>query len=68
MKVTQISASLRYSKILDDGSWKAVEIGSEATLDAREDWQTAQSELYAQLGQQLKSLWASKNGSTNGHK
>jgi len=41
---------------------KAVEVGAEAAVDARETWQTAQARLYAELGQQLKSLWANGNG------
>ena len=41
---------------------EAVEIGAEATVDANERWQTTQSNLYAELGQQLKSQW------TNGQK
>ena len=40
----------------------AVEIGAEATVDARETWQSAQSHLYTELGDQLKALWS------NGHK
>ena len=33
-----------------------------ATVDAREDWQQAQGQLYSALGQQLKTLWANGNG------
>jgi len=39
-----------------------VGVGAEAAVDARETWQTAQARLYAELGQQLKALWANGNG------
>ncbi len=35
-----------------------MEIGSEATVDQRKRWDTAQASLYADLGQQLKALRA----------
>jgi hypothetical protein len=62
MKVTTVSANIRYSQDTGKGAWKAVEIGAEATVDQRERWDTALASLYADLGQQLKALWA------NGHK
>ena len=33
MRVTTISATVRYSKPLPDGAWKAVELSAEATLE-----------------------------------
>ena len=66
MKVTTVSANVRYSKALADGAWKSIELSAEASLDAKEEWQDAQAELYSQLGQQLKTLWATNsNGQAN---
>ena len=66
MNVTTVSACVKYSKKLDDGSHKTIELSAEGTLTAQEDWQTAQATLYGQLGQQLKALWAMKaNGRDN---
>jgi hypothetical protein len=62
MKVTTVSANIRYSQDTGKGAWKAVEIGAEATVDQRERWDTALASLYADLGQQLKALWANGNG------
>jgi hypothetical protein len=62
MKVTTVSANIRYSQDTGKGAWKAVEIGAEATVDQRERWDTALVSLYADLGQQLKALWANGNG------
>ena len=62
MKVTTISATVRYSKPLPDGAWKAVELSAEATLDPQETWTEAQASLYTDLGQQLRTLWTAKNG------
>ncbi len=59
MKVTKVSASARFSKAIDDGSYKTVELGAEATLEAKESWQEAQAKLYQQLTDQLKTLWES---------
>ena len=57
MKVTTISANLRFSKDIGHGAWKVIEIGAEASVDPRENWQTAQTALYQQLGQQMTILW-----------
>jgi hypothetical protein len=57
MKVTTVSANIRFSKDTGQGAWKVVELGAEASIDANEGWQAAQGQLYADLGQQLKSLW-----------
>jgi hypothetical protein len=63
MKVTTVSASVRYSKALGDGSHKTVELSAEATLTPQEEWHKEQATIYHQLGDQLKGLWTSK---TNG--
>jgi hypothetical protein len=62
MKVTTVSANIRYSQDTGKGAWKAVEIGAEATVEQRERWDTALASLYADLGGQLKALWANGNG------
>ena len=64
LKITTVSASVRYSKPLPDGAWKAVELSAEATLDPQEGWIEAQASLYQDLGQQLKALWTS-NGNVH---
>ena len=60
-RVTTISASVRYSRKLDDGSHKTVELGAEVVLADQEDWKETQSELYGDLCRQLKTLWISRN-------
>ena len=64
MKVEKVSATIRYSQDTGKGAWKVIEIGAEGSVDARENWQSAQAYLYAELGKQMKTLWA--NGSSNG--
>jgi hypothetical protein len=62
MKIDRVTATIKYSQDTGKGAWRAVEVGAEAAVDARETWQTAQASLYAELGQQLKALWANGNG------
>ena len=62
MKVEKVSAHIRYSKALDDGQWKAIELSAEGSVDTKETWQGALSYLYAELGKELRTLWPS-NGS-----
>ncbi len=62
MKITTVSANIRYSKDIGQATWKVVELGAEASVDTGEEWQAAQTQLYTELGQQLKTLWASGNG------
>ena len=57
MKVTTVSASVRFSKAIGEGQHKAVELSTEATLDAKKHGPEAQASLYQQLGQQIKALW-----------
>ena len=64
MKIEKVSATIRYSQDTGKGAWKVIEIGAEGSIDAREQWQSAQAYLYTKLGKQMKTLWAS--GSTNG--
>jgi hypothetical protein len=61
MKVTTVSASVRYSKALGDGQHKTIELSAEAAIEGKETWTEAQSNLYPQLGQQLKALWGEGN-------
>jgi len=64
MKVEKVSATIRYSQDTGKGAWKVIELGAEASISDREHWKQAQSELYYQLGDQLRTLWS--NGSNNG--
>ena len=57
MKVTTVSASVRYSMALGDGVHKTVELSAEAMLDDGEMWKMAQANLYEELTGQLKALW-----------
>ena len=61
MKVERVTATIKYSQDTGKGAWKAIEIGAEATVNTKEHWPQAQAQLYAELSQQLKTLWA------NGH-
>jgi len=63
MKIEKVSATIRYSQDTGKGAWKVIELGAEASVGNREHWKQAQSELYFQLGDQLRSLWS---GNTNG--
>ena len=58
MIVTTISATIRYSQDTVKGAWKVIELGAEATISDREFWKQAQSELYYQLSDQLRTLWS----------
>lgn len=60
MKVKTVSASVRYSKKLNDGEYKTIELGADATPGTDETWENAQTRLYQELGQQLRTLWATK--------
>jgi len=62
MKVEKVSANIRYSKAQEGGAWKTVELAAEASVTPSENWQEAQAQLYAELGQQLKALWGNGNG------
>jgi hypothetical protein len=61
MKVTSVSASIRYAKEIE-GAWKTLELSAEASVDPEENWTLAQQGLYAMLVGQLRSLWGQ-----NGH-
>ena len=64
MKIEKVSANIRYSQDSGKGSWKSVELSAEASIDQRDNWKQSQSELYFELGAQLRSLWSS--GTSNG--
>ncbi len=57
MNVVTVTANVRFSKALVDGSHKTVELGAEAAVGKGEAWQEAQAALYAALGTQIKALW-----------
>jgi hypothetical protein len=61
MKVVTVAASIRYSKSLEPGEHKTIELSAEASLDPGDDWSVAQQDLYGSLTTQLKALWG-KNG------
>ena len=67
MKVTTISANIRYSQDTGHGAWKVIELGAEATIDAKDSWQQAQQQLYGELSQQLQKMWANGKTAQNGH-
>ena len=62
MKIEKVSATIRYSQDTGHGAWKVIELGAEASVSDREFWKQAQSELYYQLGDQLRQLWHNGNG------
>ena len=39
---------------------KTIELSAQAALDSEDNWKNAQSQLYTELGEQLKALWISK--------
>ena len=58
MKITTVSASVRFSGAVGESRFKTIELSAEAALDGKETWTEAQASLYQQLGCQLKVLWA----------
>ena len=58
MIVTTVSAMVRYSQDTGKGAWKVIELGAEGSIGQKDNWKQAQSELYYQLGAQLRSLWS----------
>ena len=65
MKVTTVSATIRFSQDTGKGAWKSLEIGAEGILEGGETWTEAQTRLYQDLTGQLKSLWGNGNGGDN---
>jgi hypothetical protein len=61
MKVTTVTATIRYSQDSGKGAWKSLELGAEAQVAPNEDWADVQVRLYDHLAQQFKQIW-SKNG------
>lgn len=61
MQIDRITATVKYSQDTGKGCWKSLELGCEASLDGRENWQAAQAALYGQLAQQFRELWQ-RNG------
>jgi hypothetical protein len=60
MNVTKVTATVRFTQDTGKGAWKSLELGCEASINEREDWQTAQATLYGQLAQQFKALWSQR--------
>ena len=65
MKITTVSAAVRYSKRLDNGGHKTVELSADAILAPRESWREAQAKLYAEVGRQMVALWTIKVNGQN---
>lgn len=67
MKVTKVSCEVRFSKAVNESSWKTVGLAAEATLEGKElyhnGWKEAQKALHADLAAQLKELFT--NGPQN---
>jgi hypothetical protein len=61
MQVDRVTALVKYSSEIK-GSWKSIELGAEASLGPGESWRAAQSQLYRDVSNLLKQLWA-QNGS-----
>ena len=61
MKITSVSASVRFSKAIQPGCYKTVELSAEGTLNPNENWHEAQATLYTDLGDQLKALWSTRS-------
>jgi hypothetical protein len=62
MRVTEVSATVRYSAEAK-GAWRSIEVGATATLTNNDETlETSQQELYARLSRQLKTLWANGSG------
>jgi hypothetical protein len=57
MNVGIVSANIRYAAEAK-GGWRTIELGAEADLDPGENWRTAQEQLYHELAQRMKVLWA----------
>ena len=57
MQITKINAELRYSKEVEKGVWRSMELGAEGTLAPGEDRKEAHQLLYSELAAQLTQLW-----------
>jgi hypothetical protein len=66
VRVSSVSVNVRYSKQMVDGSFKTVELGTEGNLDPSEDWQEVQSDLYRQLGDQMRYVFNGSGKAQNG--
>ncbi len=65
MNIVTVTANVRSSKALVDGSHKTIELGAEAAISKGEAWEEAQAALYTALGGQIKALWG--NGVAKAH-
>jgi hypothetical protein len=66
MNPTSVSVSIRYSKTMQDGSHKTVELSVEGTLSNNEPWKEAQVSIYKELGENMRYVFAS-NGTSGGN-
>ena len=65
MKVDRVTATIRFSQDSGKGAWRSLELGAEAQVAPNENWVEAEEQLYRQLAQRTKTLWANgSNGKT----
>jgi hypothetical protein len=64
MNPMSVSVSIRYSKTMQDGSHKTVELSVEGDLSNNEPWKEVQASLYKELGEQMRYVFASNKGVT----
>lgn len=57
-KIQTISLELKYSKEIQDGEWKGIALGAEATLDPKETAREAREALQNILVTELRLAWA----------
>jgi hypothetical protein len=65
MHVDRVTATIRFSQNTGRGAWKSLELGAEAQVAPNENWHTTQQELYHQLAERMRGLWANGNGKTD---
>jgi hypothetical protein len=57
-QVRQISVKIKWSRAVEFGAWKTIELGAEAEITSEtEDWRQRQRELSTHLVEQLKAIW-----------
>jgi hypothetical protein len=61
MRVTEVQATVKYSTEVSNGSWLAIELsGTAALTNSEETLESATTELYNRLTQQIKTLYREK--------
>jgi len=57
-KIEKINLELKYSKEIQDGEWKGIALGAEASLGAKETARAARQALQNILATELRLAWA----------